>query len=350
MSLKVFYASVHSILEHDEVKLFHQLGYDVFSPGAYWKPAEGGAGMRPPLPELQYDPELVDIWQKHEEVYPEVDGKSYVTLDILKRFDVCVIMHAPHFISQNWSNLYGFIRQGGRVIWRTIGQSVVSTEASLAPYRAQGLEIVRYSPNEANIPGFIGQDALIRFYKDQEDYKDWNGKKQQVVTIAQHMKERDAACNYTLFEQVTRQFPRVLIGPGSEGQKFGVGRIPFEEMKQYLRDSRCYFYTGTHPASYTLNFMEALMTGTPMVCIGPQRGNATHLYNHDLYEIPNLITHGENGFVSDNPEELKAIVQDLLDNESYAKYISQNGRKLGIKHFNKDMIGRAWDTYLQRGR
>jgi hypothetical protein len=37
---------------------------------------------------------------------------------------------------------------------------------ALARGAPEGLEIVRYSPMERNIPGYIGEDALIRFYKD----------------------------------------------------------------------------------------------------------------------------------------------------------------------------------------
>ena len=35
----------------------------------------------------------------------------------------------------------------------------------------KGLEIVRYSPMEANIPGCIGGDAQIRFYKNRLTFR-----------------------------------------------------------------------------------------------------------------------------------------------------------------------------------
>ena len=232
--LRCLYLSCHSILEHSEVKLFHELGYDVFSPGAYWN--KQGDGMRPALPELDYDPYLVEQWKKHEEVHPELDGKSYITKEIAKLFDVIIVMHTPQWITQNWNNL----RHARRIIWRTIGQSVASVEKSISPFRDQGLEIVRYSPMEANIPEFAGQDGLIRFYKDPEEYCGWTGEKERVMTIAQHMEERDSACNFRFFEETTQSFDRLLIGPGSENLSFGTGKIPFEEMKQSLS---CLLYT-----------------------------------------------------------------------------------------------------------
>ena len=341
--IKLLYLSCHSILESDDLKIFREAGIDVFSPGAYWNPATGGAGMRPPMPELQYDPEIVEIWQRHEEVHPEVDGKSYITKEIADRFDVIYVMHMPQWIESIWENV-----KHKRVIWRTIGQSVASTEQRMKKFKDQGMEIVRYSPMEANIPGFAGQDGLIRFYKDPEEFREWNGKDERVITISQHMQERDSACNYTFFEEVTRPFDRLLIGPGSEHLPFGTGKIPFEEMKKCLRDNRVYFYTGTHPASYTLNFIEAWMTGIPMVCIGPKHGNANYFVDHDLYEIPSLIKHGVDGFVSDNIKELRDIIYDLTVNDEFARKVGAAGRRSAIKHFDKKMIMNAWKAYLER--
>jgi len=43
------------------------------------------------------------------------------------------------------------------------------------------------------------------------------------------------------------------------------GKLEYHEMKREMRDNRLFFYGGTHPASYTLAFMEAMMTGMPIV-------------------------------------------------------------------------------------
>lgn len=340
----ILYLSCHAILESDDLVILRELGHKVFSPGAYWIPETGGAGMRPPMPDLRYDQDLVDEWNKIGAAHPGEDVKNHITKEFADKFDIIIIMHMPQWVEHNWENI-----KHKRVIWRTIGQSVTSVEQKMKKYFDQGMEIVRYSPMETNIPGFAGQTAFIRFYKDPSEFCNWNGKDERAITISQHMQERDFACNYTFFEEVTRPFNRLLIGPGSEHLPFGTGKIEFEEMKTCLRNNRVYFYTGTHPASYTLNFIEALMTGIPMVCVGPRYGNANYFMNHNLYEIPKLITHGKNGFVSDDPGELRIIIQDLMLNENYAKKISNAGRKLGIHHFDKKMVKAAWGMYLEKG-
>lgn len=341
--MKILYLSCHEILEFDEVRLFHEMGHEVFSPGAYVCPDnKGDQGMRPSIPGLKYDPEIASMWAKHDAVHPSVDGKSYLTKEIVDKFDVVIVMHIPDWISKNWE-----VMKHKTVIWRTIGQSLASTEQQLAPYRNQGLKVVRYSPRETNIPGFIGQDALIRFYKDPNDYKDWNGKKKNVVTFAQHMEARASHCNYNLFESATRPFSRKLFGPGNNQPGFGMGKVPYSQLLQEMRDNRVYFYTGTHPASYTLNFMEAWMTAIPIVAIGPQHGNSAAWRNHNLYEIQDLIQNGVNGFVSDDPRMLTSHIQMLMNSDSLAQTISEEGRKSAIRHFGKDMISRAWDAYLK---
>jgi len=208
------------------------------------------------------------------------------------------------------------------------------------------MEIVRYSPAERTIPGYLGQDALIRFYKDPEEYKAWVGGIGRVITFAQDMRRRDQACNYSFFEEVTRPFPRHLFGPNNEGMNWSTGRIPHEQQKRELRENNCYFFTGTHPASYTLGFIEAWMTGIPIVAVGPQHGNAFYFPGHDLYEIPKLITNGVDGFFSDDMNELRQYISALLNKRELVAKISAAARKKAIELFGRDAVAEAWKKYL----
>ncbi|MFH1547074.1 MAG: glycosyltransferase [bacterium] len=341
--MKILYLSCHEILEYDEVSLFHKLGYDIFSPGAYVEPQNrGDQDLRPSISTLKYSDEIREQFYKLSIKHPGEDTKDYLDKAFVDNFDVVIVMHMPRWIIRNWG-----VMKHKRVIWRTIGQSVASTEQSLLPYRKEGLQVVRYSPRECQIPGFIGQDALIRFCKDPADYSSWNGDKEQVITFSQSMQQRGTHCNYALFNEVTKLFSRKLFGPGNNQPGFGIGKVPYEQLKQEMRDSRVYFYTGTHPASYTLNFIEAWMTGIPIVAIGPEHGNAAYLRNHDLYEIPDLIQNGVNGFISDDPGFLHKKIKQLLADKDLATRIGNAGRKEAVRHFNSDMIGNAWKAFLR---
>ena len=346
MSINLLYLSCHEILEYLEVKMFHELGYNVFSPGAYVSnDNKGSNSMRPSIPGLQYNPDILEQFHQIGAAHPGEDNKNYLTLDFINKFDVVCIMHLPRWIEMNWPV---FKASGKRIIWRTIGQSVISTERAMQPYRDQGLEIVRYSPKEYSTPHFCGADGLIRFSGDPNEYGNWNGLNKRVVTFAQSMRQREPACNFSFFEEVTRPFPRHLFGPGNEGLSWSTGKLSYEEQKQEYRNSRVYFYTGTHPASYTLNFIEAWLTGVPVVAIGPVHGNGTSFPGCKLYEVSDLITNGENGFFSDNIRELQSYIQALLQDDKLAEKVGSAGRAEAIRHFGRDMVYASWKAYLEK--
>ena len=342
--MRILYLSCHEILEHDELILFHELGYELFSPGAYVEPQNrGDLGLRPNIPGLVYNPDVVQQYHRIGAQFPGEDGKRHLTKEFVDNFDAVIIMHIPDWIEVNWE-----VMKHKRVIWRTIGQSVASVEQKMSPYKNQGLQIVRYSPRETNIPNFAGMDGLIRFYKDPDIYQGWTGEIAQVINFSQSMQQRGNHCNYALFEQVTRPFPRKLFGPENNQPGFGMGKISWQDQIRELQKARAYFYAGTHPASYTLNFIESWMCGVPVVAVGPQYGNADVWRNHNLYEIQDLIQNGVNGFVSDDPATLSNYIQQLLSDEALARRISAAGRAEAIRHFNKDMIRAAWKAFLER--
>ena len=305
--------------------------------------------MRPDIPGLQYDPETVAMF--HALGKPGEDNKSLLTKAFVDRFDVVIVMHFPNWIIQNWEAM-----KHKTVVWRTIGQSIPRIEQVLQPYRAQGLKIIRYSPRERVMSPYAGEDALIRFYKDPNEFGGWTGENAQVINFTQSMPKRGTHCNYQLFKDVTQGFPAKLYGPGNEeaGALDG-GKQPFEELKRLLRTNRVYLYTGTHPASYTLAFIEAFMTGIPCISVGYYWGNPDwyfrppspgDLSEHGLFEVPDLITHGVNGFVSDHVGKLRGYVQSLLDDLVLAKMIGEAGRKKAIELFGKTAIKEQWRAFL----
>lgn len=341
--MKVLYMSAHEILEHDEISLFKELGHEVFSPGAYVCPENKGDGDLRPSLQMDYNPEIVEKYHQIGSTCAGDDAKYHLTKEFVDYFDIVVAMHIPRFIKDNWE-----VMKHKVVIWRTIGQSLANIENEMRSYRERGMKIVRYSPMEETIPGYLGGDAMIRFYKDPEEYKDWNGDKCEVVTLAQSMRERGTHCNYFLFERATRGLPRALYGRANEAAgDLWKGQLTYPAMKQMLQDNRCYFYTGTHPASYTLNFMEAFMTGIPVVAIGPKHGNAEYFPGHKLYEVHKFIQNGVNGFVSDDERVLKEYCSLLLRDKKTAAAVGAGGRTTAIDLFGKEKIRQQWGDFFK---
>lgn len=341
MSKKILYISCHEILEYDELKLFTEIGYECYSLGAYTQPGGDEHRKRPSL-DLPYNPHFIELALQYskEELHPEM----------LDGIDIVIIMHNTKVVTNNWPLFKDFIARGGRVIWRSIGQSIPARERELAQARSEGLEVVRYSQTEETIQDNIGADAVIYFYKDPEEYKDWNGAKLRVVNFTQSLKDRGPFCGYKEFMSATRGLDRVVYGPGNEnlGDISGGLLTHKGQIKEY-QNNRAYFYHGTFPASYTLTFIEALMTGIPVVCVGPEKGNGQLMFPHQrTYEPPLIIEDGVNGFISDDVNYLKEKLKQLLTDYKLAKSIGDKGRETAIEYFGKAKIKALWKEYLEK--
>lgn len=331
--MKLLYLSCHSILEYDELKMFQELGIDYFSMGSYVVPTNPADKIRPPLP---YDP----YWLTHP-----IPPRDEIPKSFVDQFDAIVVMHVPEWITTNWDKF-----KHKTVIWRTIGQSTPDVENRLKEYRNQGLKVVRYSPREERIRDNIGSDAMIRFYKDENEFNGWTGGTVAPITVAQDMIRRGKFCNYDAFSKIVNGFNGKLYGRNNENAgELGGGELTYEEMKQKMRDARVYVYTGTQPASYTLNFIEAYMTGAPIVAIGSNIWgslmNELNI-NDDLYEIPDIIQNGVNGFYSDDIGELRQYVSDLLNDYKQAQRIGRLGRDRAIQLFGKNSVRLAWKSFF----
>lgn len=331
--MKILYLSCHSILEYDEIKLLSELGHEIFSMGTYHNPGKIDDPKRPVL-DIPYYPEL--------EKLATPDDKNNINPALIDWADVILVMHRVDWIRDNWEKMRHKI-----VVLRTIGQSTADTETQVRPLRREGLKIIRYSPREQTIPGYCGGDTLIRFYKDSNEFKGWTGEKKEVITVAQSFQQRFQFSNWDTFRKATAGLPARVYGPHNEPTGEMNGGCPdYEGLKAVLRENRVFFYTGTHPASYTLGFIEAMMTGIPVVALGPYLGNSWDHPAQQTYEVPNIIRNGVNGFISDNLDELRFNIRALLENQTLAKQISEAGRKTAIKYFDKAKIKPIWAEFL----
>jgi hypothetical protein len=332
--MNLLYFSCHAILEYDELKIFEELGINYFSLGSYVNPRQPVDPIRPALNHVP------DEW-----LYHHAPDRRNIPQEFIDKFDIIVIMDYPgheNWIPINWDKFKGKI-----VIWRSIGQSNTKHEQQLWEYRQKGLKIVRYSFREANVEGTIGSDKVIRFYKDPNEFNLWNGVNKEVITFAQDMKTRAEYCNYDTFLKIVDGFNAKIYGPKNQSSAdLNGGFLTYDALRQKMRDSRVYIYTGTQPASYTLNFIEAWMTGIPVVAIGPEHGNSLKIAG-ETYEIQDYIQNGVNGFVSDDIDYLRKVTKLLLDDQVLAKRIGDMGRQSAIKLFSKDIIKQQWANFLQ---
>lgn len=331
--MKIHYISDHSILEYDEVQLLIDLGHDVFSNGAYIDPSGHITLPRPALKGANFYPEYANL----SRMYP----RTSLPKELIDPFDVIIVMHGPRVISENWDNI-----KHKRVVWRTIGQSVTGVEDLLKRPRNEGLKIVRYSPKERNLSNYLGEDAMIRFYKDENEYCCWNGDDSQVVTFAQSLRGRRDFCHYDEIFPVIEKFNGKIYGPGNEDVgHYNGGSVPYENQIEIMKKSGVMVYGGTWPASYTLSFIEALMTGLPIVAISKNLAHIEKFEYFNFYEVDEIMAKID-GAVCDTIEDMNRHVELFLNDSSYSFEMSARQRALALDMFSKRKIIKQWEDFL----
>ena len=339
---KILYIGKHATLEWEEVSLFHELGCKIFSlHGAYSKPEGHPSLPRPGIPGLEYMPEIHRLAQAS----PSLND---IPWEIIEPFDVVIVtggFHDTQVISNNWKKFNKKI-----LVWRSIGQSNETTETMLTPYKAKGMKAVRYSPKERLIPNFMGEDAMIRFYKDPDEFANWNGNTVQIINVSQSLKGRSIFCHYQEIMDIFNNLPAKVYGTGNEDLGvFDGGDLSYHQLKEAYRDNRCFMYAGTWPAPYTLSLLECLMTGMPVVTIGKEMAEKIPgVKKFEFFEVHELIKHGEiGGYVGNTVEECRKYVELLLSDYSLAKKLGDMGRSFAISEFGRENIKLRWLEFLK---
>jgi len=343
----------HSIESYDQLRLYTELGYEAVDIGPYIDPRSPHDPKRPPLPDAPFVPEIkaaVDALDTPDNLGAAQSRVPDAVLDWLGDEGVLIYHHRLERLYGQWDHIRSWLRgsSGRRVVWRTVGQSVEHNERLAAPYRIDGLQIVRYSPRERNIPGYAGEDALIRFYKDPDEWGGWTGHVPEVINFTQHLAQRDPYTNYRYWQQATAGLPAIPMGPGSS-EVGGTGERSFEEMQDALRSYRVYLYTGTQPASYTLGLIEAMMTGIPVVSIGPA-WMKVFTYGPDLFEGHEIVSAKTPDWHwkpwANEPDKARDMLAALVSSKSYAAEQSGVQRARAIELFGKDRIAAEWKAFL----
>jgi hypothetical protein len=219
--------------------------------------------------------------------------------------------------------------------------------------RPHGLQIVRYSPAERRyfegIGSFAGEDALIRFGKYPADYGPWIGDLPVVGNVTQDLVARGDACGLSFWRGTTIGLPTRPAGKGSE-ELGGLGSIGYEAMLDYLRHIRAYLYMGTRPASYTLGLIEAMLSGVPVVSIGPEMwgrdwDGAPLFEGHEIAYPPNVTLFGGD-FDPDDRRWIRVLLESLLRDERLACEMGDSQRLRARSLFDVATVGPQWQEFL----
>lgn len=336
--MRILCVSVHPVLEYDEIQLFEEMGHEVFSLGFYFRRASDH-NLRGPLPETDWHRNCIKEFAAQGCADIGGDTRWRVSRAFCAGFDVILVHHNYSFIATNWDEI-----AGSRIVWRTIGQAIHWAEDGMREYRARGVKIVRWSPEERFIERYIGADAVIRTAKDPAHWGGWTGTTERIVTFNNNFRARGLGMNFDFHQQCIAGLPFDLYGLGNEDVPDWRGVAGPEEQKALLRQHRMAFVTGTKPAPYTLGFVEAWMTGIPVVHIGRQRFSRGAA---GVYEIDDLIIDGENGFLVEDAYDAAGLFRTLLADHALCAAISAKGRAAAVATFGRSQAIAKWAAFFR---
>ena len=339
---RLLYISCHPTMEYDEISTYLSLGFDVFSIGHYLNPECPVKAPRGKIDGFEKNDKLISMFNKLCPTYTPTEYEFELSKEFVDNFDVVVVTYSAEVLDINWPVLKNKI-----VIRRTIAQSNGPYEQKTKIYKDQGLKVVRYSKNEETLPGFVGSDAIIRTSTNPELYKNWRGDVSEVITVQKAMKKHSVATQFEAYNYITFPFKRKLIGFDNEDVPWALTDIPTKELKEFMKSAAVYFCPCTRPTSFTYSFQEALMTGIPVVTVGPSIGNHDYYTEGKMYEQHELIENGVSGFWSDDLNELRHYISELMNCRKLSDKVSKAGRERALELFHPDIIKSDWGDFFK---
>ena len=341
--MNILYLSCHIVLEYDELRILNDLGHKVCVIGGYIIPKNPHNDTRPPL-NIEHNQDWVNehnIISNNNHLNglpPTLCGKK-LTKEFVDKFDCVIVMHIQDWIEENLD-----IFKGKLVILRTIGQNLSNNEHSLKKYMKLGIKVLRYSPRERLLSGYAGEHGLIRFLKYEFDFKprqlELNG---NVITFGQSIKQRGKFCASEYVEEISKRVNYKLYGPGNQDYIFNGGRVVYDELLNILSRSAAYFYTGTFPAQYTLNFIEAMMAGIPVVSVGR---NTKDVFVHEFpFEVPDILDTIDSLY-GESVDEIVNKCNKLLNDMDYNNEISKKQKIVASELFSSERNMWQWNSFF----
>jgi len=340
--MKILYMSCHIVLEYDELRILNELGHDITVIGGYIDPKNPHVDTRPPLDIDSNEERRQKIHNLYNTnlkrgISPESCSNT-LTKEVVDDYDIIYVMHKMDWVEKNWD-----IIKNKLVILRTIGQNLENDELKVKKYINKGLKVLRYSPKERELKNYAGEHGLIRFLKYKSDFKTRENKHNFVISFGQNINQRGSWCGSSIIESVAKSLPFKLYGPNNEKYDFWEGRLSYEQQLEKYATNNCYLYTGTFPAQYTLNFIEALMTGIPIVSIGKKLSQ--ELVQPYPFEVPHILDE-INGYYYDDVNDIIKKLRELINDNGHNQQISQKQIELATNMFSVEKNINQWSKFL----
>lgn len=152
-----------------------------------------------------------------------------------------------------------------------------------------------------------------------------------LLSVVNDWINRDYFCGYSLWKEITQNLPVRVVGntPGLSKPAPSI-----ETLIQEYQSAQIFVNTSlVSPVPTSL--LEAMACGCACV------STATCM-------IPEIITDGLNGFISNDPAKLRKRIEQLLNDPELCKKLGREARNTIKEKFSKDRFLLQWDEIFQR--
>ena len=170
------------------------------------------------------------------------------------------------------------------------------------------------------------EDVVIRYGINLNVFKGWTGSGKHGLSIVNHFAQRDVFCGWELWKRMGQRVPLKLVG---ENKDISESIKDVRLLAKVIGEARFFLNTSTY-STLPLTIPEAMGVGCPIVSTANQ-------------EIPNIITHGVDGFISNNENELIGYCNLLLNDYNLAKKMSDAARQSCDRIFNMQAFIDNWN-------
>jgi len=148
-----------------------------------------------------------------------------------------------------------------------------------------------------------------------------------VLSVANDFINRDYCLNYSGWQRITDSITTKVVG-ATEGLSEPASST--EELAQEYNSAQVFLNTSTLSPIPT-SLLEAMSCGSAVV------STATCM-------IPEVIVHGENGFISNDEKELRSYVLQLLEDKELANKLGSAARKTVLDNFSEKVFIDKWNN------
>lgn len=188
-----------------------------------------------------------------------------------------------------------------------------------------------------NAWGYNDKEAFVINHGIDTDFwtPDSSVKRDNVLlSVVNGWPDRDWCCGFNLWKNTVKlgaenQLPVRVFG---DSPGFSVAAKDKYHLRQIYQNSSVFYNTSLHSPVPTV-LMEAMACGCAVVST-----------NNCM--IPEIIEHGYNGLLSNDPEELTSYCELLLKKPEFARRLGNNARLTILEKYNMENFVNNWNTLL----